>query len=398
MRPAIVVGDSRTGETQKFDGPYYMLRAISQMHALARPVMQFGRLEANFNVVPVDYVVNAIAAAAAEPDALDQTLHLVDPDPVTSGELVNLLSEHYAGRPPQGRIPPSLVETSLRVPMVRARFGGTPRESIAYLNHPVRFDTRRALNVLAKHGLAPPRFEDYVEPMVEFFRDHEHDEALMPKARGVSAPPEIPLQETLLHGHRVCYRCARERPRDRARARHHLELRHLGARDALPRRALHRASRRTCSATASRPSRAGDYSLGAYASGVRDILVALGHDSATFVGHSLGGGIAMQLAYQFPERCERLVLVSSGGLGRELSVVLRAAALPGSECVIPILAAARADGRGPGRRAAGSSASGSRRAPTSRRWRAATPRCLTARPARPSCTRCARWSTRAGSG
>lgn len=82
----------------------------------------------------------------------------------------------------------------------------------------------------------------------------------------------------------------------------------------------------------------GDYSLGAYASGIRDLLIALGHESATVVGHSLGGGIAMQLAYQFPERLERLVLVSSGGLGREVSTVLRAAALPGAELVLPLIA------------------------------------------------------------
>ncbi|MEA2350475.1 MAG: hypothetical protein QOG86_1416, partial [Thermoleophilaceae bacterium] len=144
VRPAIVVGDSRTGETQKFDGPYYMLRAISQARRAGRPVPQFGRLEATFNVVPVDYVVAAIAAASAEPEAVDQTLHLVDPDPVTSRGLVTLLSERYAGRPPQGRIPPSLVAASLRLPVVREFFGGTPRQSIAYLNHPVRFDTRRA--------------------------------------------------------------------------------------------------------------------------------------------------------------------------------------------------------------------------------------------------------------
>ena len=85
----------------------------------------------------------------------------------------------------------------------------------------------------------------------------------------------------------------------------------------------------------------GDYSLGAYASGVRDLLMALGHDHATFVGHSLGGGIAMQLSYQFPERCERLVLVDSGGLGRDVSLLLRAATLPGSELVLPLLAATR---------------------------------------------------------
>src|SRR5918997_2008864 len=82
----------------------------------------------------------------------------------------------------------------------------------------------------------------------------------------------------------------------------------------------------------------GDYSLGAYASAVRDTMVALGHDRATIVGHSLGGGIAMQFAYQFPERCERMVLVSSGGLGREVHMMLRAASLPGSEIVLPLIA------------------------------------------------------------
>jgi pimeloyl-ACP methyl ester carboxylesterase len=81
----------------------------------------------------------------------------------------------------------------------------------------------------------------------------------------------------------------------------------------------------------------GDYSLGAYASGIRDLLLALGHERATFVGHSLGGGIAMQLAYQFPEHCERLVLVDSGGLGRDITALLRAASLPGSELVLPLL-------------------------------------------------------------
>ena len=81
----------------------------------------------------------------------------------------------------------------------------------------------------------------------------------------------------------------------------------------------------------------GDYSLGGYASGIRDLMALLGVDSATVVGHSLGGGVAMQFAYQFPERLERLVLVDSGGLGNEVSPVLRAASLPGSEFVIPLL-------------------------------------------------------------
>src|SRR5512134_1051494 len=82
----------------------------------------------------------------------------------------------------------------------------------------------------------------------------------------------------------------------------------------------------------------GDYSLGAYASGLRDLVVgALGIERATLVGQSLGGGVAMQLAYQHPERCERLVLVGSGGLGREVSWVLRLLTLPAAEYVMPVL-------------------------------------------------------------
>ncbi len=82
---------------------------------------------------------------------------------------------------------------------------------------------------------------------------------------------------------------------------------------------------------------AGDYSLGSHASHLRDLLATLGIESATVVGQSLGGGIAMQLAYQYPEIAERLVLVGSGGLGREVSWLLRALTLPGAEYAAEIL-------------------------------------------------------------
>jgi pimeloyl-ACP methyl ester carboxylesterase len=90
----------------------------------------------------------------------------------------------------------------------------------------------------------------------------------------------------------------------------------------------------------------GDYSLGGYASGLRDLLVALEVPRATVVGHSLGGGVAMQFAYQFPDRLDRLVLVDSGGLGEEVSLVLRAATLPGAEYVLPLLASSPLRGAG----------------------------------------------------
>ena len=82
----------------------------------------------------------------------------------------------------------------------------------------------------------------------------------------------------------------------------------------------------------------GDYSLGAYAAGVRDLLAVLGFERATVVGHSFGGGIAMQFSYLFPEYVERMALIASGGLGKEVHPMLRAAALPGSEWVLPLLA------------------------------------------------------------
>jgi pimeloyl-ACP methyl ester carboxylesterase len=82
----------------------------------------------------------------------------------------------------------------------------------------------------------------------------------------------------------------------------------------------------------------GDYSLGAHAASIRDLLAGIGIDRATIVGHSLGGGVAMQFFYQFPQRTERLVLVSSGGLGADVSPLLRTAALPGASALLSLAA------------------------------------------------------------
>jgi pimeloyl-ACP methyl ester carboxylesterase len=151
----------------------------------------------------------------------------------------------------------------------------------------------------------------------------------------MSTPTEIEL-----HGHRVCFRLRGEGPL--------IVLIHgiTGRSDQWVPAIEYLAAEHTVLAPdllghgeSAKPR--GDYSLGAYASAVRDTMVALGHDRATIVGHSLGGGIAMQFAYQFPERCERLVLVSSGGLGREVHPLLRASTLPGSELVLPLLTHAR---------------------------------------------------------
>jgi pimeloyl-ACP methyl ester carboxylesterase len=80
-----------------------------------------------------------------------------------------------------------------------------------------------------------------------------------------------------------------------------------------------------------------DYSVAAYANGMRDLLSVLGVDRATVIGHSLGGGVAMQFAYQYPERCERLVLISSGGVSRDVHALLRLASAPSADLILPLL-------------------------------------------------------------
>ena len=155
------------------------------------------------------------------------------------------------------------------------------------------------------------------------------------------------LHEILLHGHRVFYRSAGNGPV--VVLVHGITSTSATWGNLLPYLAEHFtviAPDLLGHGESAKPR--GDYSLGAYASGIRDLLLALGHERATFVGHSLGGGVAMQLAYQFPEHCERLVLVDSGGLGRESTTLLRAASLPGSELVLPLLVDDRVLGIGRG--------------------------------------------------
>ena len=179
-RPAIVVGDSQTGETEKFDGPYYILRTIGRAAERPGPIPQLGSDASPFNVVPVDFIVAAIVAASTDTAAAGEVLHLVDPDPISAGELSRLLSREYVGKEPTLKIPNAMLEQSLRFRRMRDYFSGAPRESIIYLNHPVRFDTRKANELLARHGMRCPRFEEYVGNVVRFFREHEHDPAYVP--------------------------------------------------------------------------------------------------------------------------------------------------------------------------------------------------------------------------
>lgn len=180
LRPAIVVGDSRSGETQKFDGPYYALRFIAATAARNMPVANIGRGATPFNVVPVDFIVAAMVELGRAPAAVGATVHLCDPDPLSSAEMFALLTELYPARRASWRVPPRLVAAALRLGPVRRFYGGVPAESIRYLNHPVRYDTRRAGELLGPVGLRCPGFREYAPAMVGFFREHEDDPALAP--------------------------------------------------------------------------------------------------------------------------------------------------------------------------------------------------------------------------
>lgn len=174
-RPGIVVGDSRTGETQKFDGPYYMLRFIALMAKYHLPPPQVASEESTFNAVPVDFVVDAIAASVRDSRMSGETLHLVDPSPVSAAELLRLLAQSYAGKRLLYRVPNFLVGGMMKSDIARRFLADTPEESLIYLNHPVTFDTTRATALLGEHGVRCPRFPEYVDNMVSFFRAHEKD-------------------------------------------------------------------------------------------------------------------------------------------------------------------------------------------------------------------------------
>jgi pimeloyl-ACP methyl ester carboxylesterase len=149
--------------------------------------------------------------------------------------------------------------------------------------------------------------------------------------------PLGPYEEVELHGHRVGFQAAGSGPL--VVLLHGITSTSDAWRDVMPRLAEDYtvvAPDMIGHGRSAKPR--GDYSLGAYAAGVRDLLALLGFERATVVGHSFGGGIAMQFSYLFPEYVERMALIASGGLGREVHPMLRAAVLPGSEWVLPLLA------------------------------------------------------------
>lgn len=170
-RPAIAVGDATTGATQKFDGPYFVIRwLLRQPRVAVLPTV--GDLQAEVNVVPRDYVVNAIAHLSGLAASRGKTYQLADPSPLRAGELIDAVA-HATGRTVL-RIPltPGIAKAAIdHVPGVFALMQ-IPSAAIDYFVHPTHYDVRNALTDLAGSGISCPPLPSYLDRLVAFARAH----------------------------------------------------------------------------------------------------------------------------------------------------------------------------------------------------------------------------------
>jgi thioester reductase-like protein len=165
-RPSVVCGDSRTGETAKYDGIYYLVNYL-RMWPGALSLANIGNREVRLNVVPVDFVVEAMAALAFDDPAIGQTVQLADPEPLTTEELFDVISRNLAGRGSLVTLPAPVVRTTLSLPL-NEKVTGLPRVGVPYFFLKQTYDTARATALLAPRGVRCPRFPDYVPALLDF--------------------------------------------------------------------------------------------------------------------------------------------------------------------------------------------------------------------------------------
>ncbi|MEZ3117726.1 SDR family oxidoreductase [Halobaculum sp. MBLA0147] len=170
-RPSIVVGDSRTGETEKYDGPYYLLRLLAAQPAwLSVSPSLPGAARTEMNVVPRDFVVDAIAALSAQPDTVAGTYHLCDPAPLTVPAFLRTLGDALGHRTLAVPAPKRLVRRGMRA--LADRGVVTEPATVDYFDHPTRHANPATQRALADTGVSCPRFPEYADALVAYFREH----------------------------------------------------------------------------------------------------------------------------------------------------------------------------------------------------------------------------------
>lgn len=168
LRPATIVGDSHTGEIDRFEGPYLLVQLLLSAPSDMRMPLP-GRGDVPLNLVPIDFVVDAGCAIAHDARSVGRTFHLVDPHPLTTRGVFERIA-HEAGRPtPRGSVPTRVAAALLRAPGLD-RLAFAPRAFLEQLGTEVVYDARNALELLANTGIHCPPFESYVGQLVDAVR------------------------------------------------------------------------------------------------------------------------------------------------------------------------------------------------------------------------------------
>ena len=169
-RPAVVCGDSHTGETTKYDGVYYLILYLLRWPS-GLSLINIGNREVSLNLVPVDFVVNAMAALAFDEKAVGKTLQLADPAPLTTADLFNAIAKSIDDRHSRITAPAPVVYRFLMLPP-SPRITGLPHHAVPYFFVKQLYDSTQAQQLLAPHSIKCPPFESYVDRIVDFVRQH----------------------------------------------------------------------------------------------------------------------------------------------------------------------------------------------------------------------------------
>ncbi len=170
FRPAVVVGDSETGETTKYDGIYYLINYLRKAPSVLR-VLNVGNNQVRLNLVPVDFVVEAIVTLAHDKRANGKTIALADPQPLTTAELFDCIAKDMTGRKSEFGPPTRLSEWFLNT-RISPVITGLPHHGVPYFFISQTYDTTVANELLAPHSIACPRFETYVGNLLDFVEEN----------------------------------------------------------------------------------------------------------------------------------------------------------------------------------------------------------------------------------
>lgn len=169
-RPSVVCGDSQTGETAKYDGIYYLINYLRKWPSVLK-FFNIGNREVSLNLVPVDFVVNSMAALVRDPRAIGKTIQLADPNPLTTHELFNTIARRLKGGGSRVTVPASTVQFSLMLPP-SPRITGLPHHGVPYFFLKQTYDTRQAGELLESHNLRCPPFSSYANTIVDYAVSH----------------------------------------------------------------------------------------------------------------------------------------------------------------------------------------------------------------------------------